>query len=74
MAKTYPGAHDIDTDEVASLLRNLAHGIEEGDIPLTAVESTTEVEADETFVCEFALTYTPSDESLIPAKRLTDDD
>ena len=69
-----PTTHDLDTDEVAELLRNLAHAIEENKTALTGVESETSMSAedDRTVDCSLTLHYIPSDAVLIPGKRLSE--
>lgn len=69
-----PTTHDLDTDEVAELLRNLAHAIEENKTALTGVKTGTEMDAKEerTLSCSLKIEYTPSDPVLIPGKRLSE--
>lgn len=72
MTTTIPSIHDVDEQELADLLRNLAYGIEEGDVPITKLKVVTEVE--EPMTVALALNYHPPNELLIPSVRLTSED
>lgn len=70
MADRIPSIADMEPDALANLLRNLAHGIEEGDVPVKALETNPNVATDEPLTVELCITYHPPDEMLMPSNRL----